>query len=533
METTELKEVLDKLGIKEKNAVIFTGTEDWHASDKDYLPVYAAAEGYVSRIKVQSGGYGKALYIDHPGNITTVYAHLHAFTGLVADTVSFIQISAMEFEMDVFPTENSIMIEKGQLIGYSGNSGSSYGPHLHYEYRHTASQRPFDPSLMGMTVADTIAPELTSLVLYTPGEFDGIFGSERHLIMPVSGHFPDTISTDLESVFIGFSIYERANDSKNPLGLKSALVLNGIDTVFYSSVDSFLYSETRYANSLSDPLLGDSLNKLIYIAVKLPGNELDQVIATDYGSIRVDSNQLNEIRMVLTDRADNQTIQKFILKYDNKSARQGICFTDDGAKIQRKRRFRKREGNLRVEFDKYSFYEDVRLRINCIENKAGIADSYELGTPGLPVHRPFILQFRSDITDKRTGVICAQGNDTTWIGGELQRNMLTARTRSFGMFTLAVDTTPPGLSNDLLVLEHDSILNMNVINIGMTDDLSGVDRVTTYLNGIQVVNEFNSYRNETAVYMKAVEADKPLKLRIRITDKAGNIAEEEFIVNRK
>ncbi len=495
-------------------------------------PVYAAAEGYVSRIKVRSSGFGKALYIDHPGNITTVYAHLYAFTGPVADTVSYIQSKELEFELDIFPDKEQFRIEKGQLIGYSGNSGSSYGPHLHYEFRNTITQRPFDPILMGMAVSDSIAPELTSLVIYTPGEFGGLFGAERVVIRAVDGIYPDTVETDQQSVFLGYSVYERADLSSNPLGLKSALVLNEDDTIFYCSVDSFSYSETRFVNSLSDPLLGDTLNSFIYIAAKLPGNELSQVTAADDGLIYLHDGQPARIKIILTDRADNQSVSEFILKYNINNESLGLCFADEGIKVQRKRRLRKREGDLRVEFEKNSFYEDVRLKLNCIENPQGISDLYEVGMPGQAIHKRYTVQIRSSYSDPRAGIISVNGTDTTWFSTKRVRNMHTSTLRSFGRFTLAVDSIAPRVTNDELHMQTDSVINARSITLKLTDDLSGVSKVVTYLNGQRIVNEFNSYRNETVVYPGPLEADKPVSLKVEVTDAAGNTGEYTFIVKR-
>lgn len=496
-------------------------------------PVYAAAEGYISRIRVSPGGFGKALYIDHPGNITSVYAHLHAFTGQAADSVEQLQSETLLFEQELFPIPGSMKIQKGQLIGYSGNSGSSYGPHLHYEYRHTKSQRPFDPSLMGVNVDDTIPPELTSLVIYSPGEFGGLFGSERLVIHPEDGIFPDTLVTGQESIFLGFSIYERANLSENPLGLKSALVLSNADTVFYSSIDSFLYSETRFVNSLSDPLLGDSLDSFFYIAARLPGNELNQVIANDNGFIKIVPGESKSIKVILTDRSDNQFTKDFVLKYNSNVGVQGLCFADDGWKVLRKKRFRKREGTLRVEFDRYSFYEDLRLRIKCMDHPAGITDAFDVGIPGLPVHKRFSIQIRSEHSGHRAGIICVSGKDTVWLGGEKQKNAFIAESRTFGIYSLAVDSVAPSVNEKELHTETDTVLDTDFVRISLEDDLSGIDKVVTYLNDMQVLNEFNSYRNETVVYLKAVEADRPLKLKVEITDNAGNTGKYDINVTRK
>jgi len=133
------------------------------------LPVYAPADGYVSRIKVGHYGYGKALYIKHPNGYSTVYAHLERYAGKIQDYVKKQQYRKESYEIELFPKADLLPVYKGDLIGYSGNTGSSGGPHLHFEIR-DASSRPMNPMLFGLDVPDTRRPLLNSVMVYPVGD---------------------------------------------------------------------------------------------------------------------------------------------------------------------------------------------------------------------------------------------------------------------------------------------------------------------------------------------------------------------------
>ena len=128
--------------------------------------LYAAADGYVSRIKMQSGGYGKVLYIDHPNGYTTVYAHMHEFDKEVEDYVKMMQKEKESFAVELYPEPNQFVFEKGDKVGKLGMSGRSFGPHLHFEIRDTKTEKPINPLLFGINVSDNIPPRIHQLKIY-------------------------------------------------------------------------------------------------------------------------------------------------------------------------------------------------------------------------------------------------------------------------------------------------------------------------------------------------------------------------------
>jgi len=296
-------------------------------------PIYSADQGNVSRIKVSSGGFGKVVYIDHPGNITSVYAHLHAFSGSIAELVRSKQIKNGSFEVEIFPEPGTLKVTKGEKIGLTGNSGSTRGPHLHYEYRATDTQKPFDPGLMGIQPPDTISPKFGKIFLYRPGEFNGIFGSERIELDAKELNNGDTINMNFDAAFVGFTFEEKANGAENLLGLRSYELLLNDEQQFNFLVDSFSYSETRFVNSLIDYSYYRSNKQFAFICYRLPGNELPHITSGN-PVITFEKDSIAKISIRITDRSNNRNHLNLYIRKTNQKHHTTICLDDGGVKVK-------------------------------------------------------------------------------------------------------------------------------------------------------------------------------------------------------
>ncbi|HXD78998.1 MAG TPA: peptidoglycan DD-metalloendopeptidase family protein [Puia sp.] len=155
---------------------------DIRTQHRENLPVHAAADGYVERVTVSPGGFGQAVYLRHPNGYSTVYGHLNRFFPALARYVSEAQYRQQSWQVDLTIPPGLFPVKKGQLIAYSGNTGGSQGPHLHFEIRRTAGDINLNPLLFGLPVPDKVPPVILRLAWYNGDK--GIYGQSPQ-ILPV------------------------------------------------------------------------------------------------------------------------------------------------------------------------------------------------------------------------------------------------------------------------------------------------------------------------------------------------------------
>jgi hypothetical protein len=139
---------------------------DVRTDSKENMNVLAAAEGYVAKVHIDATGFGRALYINHPNGFTTLYAHLNDFNPEIEQYVKEQQYRLKKWNIDLEIPAGILPVKKGGFIAYSGNTGGSQGPHIHFEIRETATDKVLNPLLFGMPIPDRQAPDLIRLAIY-------------------------------------------------------------------------------------------------------------------------------------------------------------------------------------------------------------------------------------------------------------------------------------------------------------------------------------------------------------------------------
>jgi murein DD-endopeptidase MepM/ murein hydrolase activator NlpD len=220
--------------------------------------VYAVADGYISRIGVSPYGYGNVLYITHYDGYTSVYAHLQRFSGEIAKYVKQYQYRNKKFASQIYPDKDKFPIKKGDLIAYSGNSGGSGGPHLHFEIRHTVSEKPLNPMYFGYKIEDNVKPLIQGVSVYPLGDESTLQNGIKPMDFSVEGGNGKYSLKDKKFVYgngeisFGICTYDQVGTSTNKNGPYLYELFLDDELAFQVEADSFSYSEPRYVNSLLD-----------------------------------------------------------------------------------------------------------------------------------------------------------------------------------------------------------------------------------------------------------------------------------------
>mgnify|MGYP003937934351 CR=1 FL=1 len=230
----------------------FHGGLDIKTEMRTGLPVYASADGYVSRLKVSSFGYGNTVYITHPNGLVTVYAHLDKFNKEIGDVVRQYQYENQQFEVDFNLPEGKLPVKKGEIIALSGNSGSSGGPHLHYEIRDVNENLLNPLDFKFAELKDNIAPVFSKIALVTTDAQSRVnqeFGRfEFNTVKVGTSYTVPTKITAWGTIGLQIKVHDQMNGTSNTYGVKFIRVYEDGKLLFDHDLSTFGFHENRYIN---------------------------------------------------------------------------------------------------------------------------------------------------------------------------------------------------------------------------------------------------------------------------------------------
>ncbi|WP_203295876.1 M23 family metallopeptidase [Luteirhabdus pelagi] len=509
---------------------------DIKTQQREGIPIYAPADGYVSRIKVSHYGYGKALYIHHPNGYSTVYAHLQQYAGPIQDYVKKQQYRNESYEIELFPQADMLPVSKGELIAYSGNSGSSGGPHLHFEIRDAAS-RPMNPMLFGIEIPDTKKPLINTVLAYPVGEDAHIDQKQNpmklRLILQKDGSYKTEKITALGKIGFGVSTNDQLNGASNKNGVyRITSNYNGTEK-FDVLFEKFSFAETRYLNRYIDYGYYQDNRNRVQKLFRESNNPLSIIKNEDEsGYITVadgfNSNYVIAVKdfkgntVTITIPIEGKELPIVEPKKDDK--------TDSYAYSNEATAFTK--GKFSVYIPAESLYEDTYLDIEAN------GDTLHLHEDNIPLHKNITISVdasnysESDMDKLFIGRLNWYGDpyyNTTYRQG----NKLSARVRTFGNYALVSDTEVPTIT-PLNFSDGKWISNNETLQLKIEDELSGISNYRATLNGKYILTEYN-YKKDVLTYDfdDEVVTETENKLKVIVTDNVGNSTTFEATFFRK
>ena len=504
-------------------------------------PVHASCEGYISRIKIQSGGYGKSLYITHPNGYTTVYAHLDRYLPEVEEYVENMQYQRKSYEIELFPPKEKFVFDQGELIGYSGNTGSSGGPHLHFEIRKTNGQIPVNGLKFHLPVTDNIPPEFRTLYAYSypNGEVVSMGGSERTMYKVAKKNdsvFYVDKTIECPGRFLGFGteVYDFLNGSSNKCGVYVLqLKVNDIPW-FMFQIDAISFANSRYVNAHMDYDLKINDRKSVHRLFKLPNNSLPiYSYSVDDGLLFLADDSIYNCEIEAMDVYGNASTLKFACRAVTQDTPLQN-FPDNSTLVNWEKGDDFTFSKYSVHIPPKALYQDTYLSVKQIEGEGSIfTDTLLAHNESEPLHLGITISAEVDsidntLEDKLLFARVNGNNNLAVEGGEFHNGTLSVTTRDFGKYIITADTIPPQV-------KPQSFRSGSKYNTGQTitfkveDDLSGMQSYDAYIDDQWALLQYDAKSGTLSYTMDAARLAKGKQhsLKIIVTDGKNNRAEYE------
>lgn len=505
----------------------FHSGTDIKTQQREGLRAFAIGDGYVSRINISPWGYGKALYITHPNGYTSVYAHLQKFGPEIEAYVKKQQYEQESYSIELFPQPDELPVKQSDVIAYTGNTGSSGGPHLHFEIRDTETEKPINPLFFGLDVKDAQSPVIQELYAYPLSDSSQVNRSGDPIPVNFRRQPDGTLLADKidASGPIGFGVraYDRQDLAYNKNGAYAVQMSVNGTTYLYYDFKTFSFAESRHINTLIDYGHYVRERQRIQKCFISPGNTLNIYNKRlNEGIIDIRDGMDYTIIIEVSDFEGNTNVLKIPVngKQQEILHKKEIKITPNYLRTKRENIYA--EGKVTVFFPAYTFYEDLYFDLK--DNGNG---SYEIHNEEVPVQRNYTLSFDvSDYpeTERKQWFIAhldrrgRPSYETTFKRG----NTFSTHTKRLGTFTLEKDSTAPKII-PVNFKDRQWLSNYHYLKVKISDDLSGIASYRATINGRWVLMEYEPKDNTLTYDFEDLTLEGSRHdLEISVTDNVGN-----------
>ena len=499
---------------------------DFKTQGVEGKPIHSVQDEYVSRISVSPWGYGNGLYITHPDGTTTVYGHLQKFSQKITAYLKEKQYEQESFNVNLSLTPDELPVKEGELVALSGNTGSSGGPHLHFEVRDTETEEPMDPiEYYKDLIKDTQAPKIQGIMVYSMPGKGVVNGSRRKLeLKPVTAkNGKQTLTGKIEAWGeIGLAVkgYDYMDNTSNIYGIKDITLTADSQVIFHSNLDRFAFDETRYLNSFTDFEEWKEHRSFYIKSFVDPGNRLRFIESLNRGILTIDEPRTYHLTYKLADAFGNTTQlsiriegkEQPIPEIDTENAELFHWWSDNrfGAK------------GIRLTIPKGNLYDDLYFRYSVKEDSAALGATHILHNKPVAFHKSAKLSLRlqTDTLDNKQqyGIVRLQNGRRSWTGGVYRNGWVDADIKEMGSYTLGQDLVPPTITP----LNPATWVSQQAITLRLSDNLSGVQTYRGEIDGQYVLFEMNSKSVITYHFDKERLARGKHTLKLVVTDACGN-----------
>lgn len=513
---------------------------DLRTDSKKNLPIYAIADGYISRIKISTYGYGHVIYITHAGGYVSVYAHQHHFADKFEKYMRKKQAAEECFELEVFPEKDELIVKKGDIIGYTGNTGSSQAPHLHFEIRDEKTEKALNP-FKYFALTDTVVPTIEGIYFYNTNDLNNAFVIEKKKIKEsavtnkTKKDEPKSESIKLKDTFLlpecsgfGFAAYDQhiRNGNKNQI-YSATIKLDG--KLYYThSYDSMGFDETKYIycfTDLSKEYKKDKVQKCfqnknqfmsIYGEVSNNGEFFLKDTLTHSVELICEDVKGNKQNITFCIKRQKETVVEEPKKYKYDCLKE-LVFQDESMKLV---------------FPERCFFNDYNLFYTKSKKPT---DRHSVHVFGVRTYmfKPCSVYLKLQPTKVDTSKLCIiEATSNTYCGGVIKDGFMFATSRMLGSFMISQDTIAPTIKALQPLAKNKNVSGYSKLDFKIGDELSGIDNFKVFINGKWQYSTHESKEKKITYEFDENTPKGDFEFVLKVWDKKQNMAEYKAQLTR-
>ena len=478
---------------------------DFKTNGRTGYPIHAAYDGYISRLRVQFGGFGNAIYVTHPNGFTTVYGHIERFSPQLEEIVRKQQYEQQSFEVDFKLPPTQAMVCKDDVIAWSGNAGASAGPHLHFEIRDTQTEQTINPQLFGLTIPDHVAPTLGTICVYHLGDapFSEKTPRQFFAVKGATGHYhllkPQVINVNGETGF-GITTTDMNSTSFNHNGIYSIELKVDGTTVYTFAVERFAFDQTHSINAYIDYPTFLSSHRFIQKCFILPGSKITLYPqSVNRGVVNFTDDAVHDVEYVVKDIAGNTSTLNIKVKSSSvKSATMPVPAGTTLFHYDRQNEFN--ADNLKVVVPVGNLYDDLYFAYSTSPAKPGMYSAiHHIHNHFTPINDTFEIWIKPDEKiGNNIGKAVIMNASGVCEGGTYDNGYLKASARTFGDYYIRIDSVPPVI-HPLNIKNGSNMAKMQRIAVKIGDNMSGIKTYSGKIDGKWVLMEWD-YKTRVLSY---------------------------------